>query len=147
MTYRKMNKQYKKANIETAGKLDLIVMCYERTILCLNQAKNHLKEKEYEKKGRKIQKALDIINELQSSLNIEKGGVIAKNLDSIYSYITNRILIGDIQKDLSVFDECMNILEELKDAWIEISHPKAEERIEAVGKHDPGVKERIMVAA
>jgi flagellar protein FliS len=147
MTNGSMFKQYRRANIETAGKLDLIIICYEKAILCLNQAKNHFKEKEYEKKSRKIQKALDIINELQSCLNIEKGGVIAKNLDAIYSYITNRILVGDIQKDVSVFDECVNMLEELKGAWVEISRPKAEERIEAIGKHDPNLKERIMVAA
>ena len=121
MVYGKLMNQYKKSNIETAGKLDLIIMCYEKAILCLKQAKDHIKEKEFKKKVPKVQKALYIINELQGCLDIEKGDQIAKNLDSIYTYLNRRILLGDIRKDLSIFDECVNILNELKSAWDEIA--------------------------
>jgi flagellar secretion chaperone FliS len=117
MVYGKVLSQYKRSNIETAGKLDLVIMCYESAILCLTQAKDYIKEKEYEKKVAKFQKALNIINELQCSLNMEQGGQIAKNLDSLYSYITKRLLVGDIHKDLSVYDESIHILSELKEAW------------------------------
>jgi flagellar secretion chaperone FliS len=117
MGYGKVLNQYKRSSIETAGKLDLVIMCYDKATLCLAQAKEHIKEKEVEKKVQKFQKALNIINELQCSLNIEKGGQIAKNLDSLYSYITKRLLVGDINKDLSAYDESIHILNELKEAW------------------------------
>jgi flagellar secretion chaperone FliS len=117
MGYGKVLNQYKRSSIETAGKLDLVIMCYDKAILCLAQVKEHIKEKEVEKKVQKFQKALNIINELQCSLNLEKGGQIAKNLDSLYSYITKRLLVGDIKKDLSAYDESIHILNELKEAW------------------------------
>lgn len=124
MSYGKAFKQYKRSSIETAGKLDLIIMCYDKTILCLRQAKEHFKDNDIEKKALKIQKSLDIISELQISLNFDKGGEIAKGLDSLYSYLTKRIILADIQKDFVVFDECINILSELKSAWEGISTPK-----------------------
>jgi flagellar secretion chaperone FliS len=117
MGYGKVLNQYKRSSIETASKLELVIMCYENAILCLNQVKEHIKEKEIEKKVQKFHKAINIINELQCSLNLEKGGQIAKNLDSLYSYITKRLLVGDINKDLSAYDESIHILTELIEAW------------------------------
>jgi flagellar protein FliS len=147
MAYGNMINNYKKASIETAGKLDLIIMCYEKAIQLITQARDHLENKEIEEKAQKLQKALAIISELQSCLDMEKGGQIAANLDAIYIYINQRLLLGDIQRDLSVFDECVGILSELKEAWGEISHPQTEQLVEAVGSNDPGVKEKLMVAA
>jgi flagellar secretion chaperone FliS len=117
MVYGKALNQYKRNTIESVGKLDLVIMCYEKTIQLLIQSKEHLMEKELEKKVYKVQKALDIISNLQSSLNMEKGGDIARNLDSLYSYMLKRLLVGDIQKDISAFDESIKILSELKEAW------------------------------
>jgi len=120
MVYGKVSSQYKRSGIETAGKLDLIIMCYERAILLLEQVKDHIKEKEVERKAHKVKKVLDIISELQGCLDMEKGGQIAKNLDSLYSYMTKRLLIGDIKKDLTSYDESIKILSELKEAWVAI---------------------------
>ena len=124
MVYGKVLNQYKRSNIETAGKLDLILMCYDRAIQLLLQVKGHIREKEQIKKAHKVKKALDIINELQSCLDMEKGGQIARNLDSLYSYLTKRLLMGDIRKDLSVYDEAIRILSELKESWQTIKSEK-----------------------
>ncbi len=140
-------KQYNRSSIETAGKLNLVIMCYEKAILCLNQAENHFYKKEFEKKAKKIQKALDIINELQSCLNFEKGEAIAKNLDSIYTYLTTRILMGDIKKDASAFNECAKILVELKGAWEGISHSHSEERVTNIASHNTEYREGVVIAA
>ena len=125
--YGKMLAQYQRTKVETAGKLELVIMCYEKILQALHEAKAFIAAKEYEKKAHKLQLALDIIHGLQASLNFEKGGQIAKNLDSIYSYVTRRLLQGDIQKDISVYDECIRILSELKEAWDKIAGGQAEE--------------------
>ncbi len=117
MNYGKAFNQYNRSNIESAGKLELIIMCYERAILRLMQAKDYLMNGEIEKKTASLQNALDIISELQASLNLELGGEIAKGLDSLYSYIIRRITQADIQKDYPVFDECIKILSELNSSW------------------------------
>lgn len=147
MGYGRVCKQYKMSNIETAGKLDLIIICYEKAILCLKQAKNHIKENEIEKKALKIQKVLDIINTLQGCLNIEEGGQVAKNLDAIYTYLNKRLLLGDIQKDMTAFDECANILTELKSAWKEISSAQGKDRTAGMDRPDHLMKDNAQIAA
>lgn len=117
MNYRKVLGQYNRSSVETAGKMDLVIMCYEKTIQFLNQARAEYREDHFEQKANKMQKALDIINELRCSLNFEKGGQVAKNLEAIYIYLNKRLLDGDVKKDLTAFDEAIGIMSELKEAW------------------------------
>ncbi len=126
MDYGKAFRQYNRSSIETADKLELVIMCYDKVILCLQQAKDHIADQEVTKKAEKIKKTLAIINELQGSLDLDKGGNIATSLDSLYTYLTNRIVLADIQKNFSIFDECINILRELKSGWEGIRTEKEE---------------------
>ena len=59
-------------------------------IFFLEQAKVRMQEKNYVQKGILISQALNIIAELDSSLNTEKGGDIARNLHSLYAYCNSR---------------------------------------------------------
>lgn len=146
MAYQNKMGQYRKLNIETAGKLDLILICYEKTIEMLRQGKACLEEKEYEKKARKIQKAMDIIYQLQGCLNFEQGGQIARNLDSIYNYAVRRLLDGDVKKDPGAYDEVIGIFSELKEAWEGIAKEKGKEANGMVQKAQAGLSLQQLAA-
>ena len=114
--------RYRKTNVITADPKRLVLMCYEGAIDCLKLAKQNLTDNDYEGKGKNIAKARDILCELKASLNFEKGENIAKNLDSLYNYMLRRITEGDLMQDLKALEEVIQMLEELKSAWEEISH-------------------------
>jgi flagellar protein FliS len=117
MNYGKMLGQYQRTSVESASKVELVVLCYEKAIQSLGQAQRYYVDREYEKKGMALQKALSIINELQSSLDFENGGQIARNLDRIYTYMAQKLLLADFNMDLPVFDEVIRMLDGLKEAW------------------------------
>ena len=124
MTYRKSLDLYKKTGVETAGQIDLIIMCYEKTIQFLIQSRAHFEKNEPENETNMLKKALDIISELRCSLNFEKGGQLAGNLDAIYDYCNRRVLQWEVQRDLTAFDEVLRIMSELKGAWEGIASEK-----------------------
>lgn len=149
MVYGKKLLEYQKTSIETSSGLELIIMCYDHAVRFLKQAKEHYKNHEYLKKGRNLQRALGIINELKCSLDFEKGEEIARNLDAIYNFLIKTLLKADIQRKLEDFDHAIGILEELKDAWEGISKSEIEgnsvttnnvrEGKEAIGKLHAGM--------
>ncbi len=110
---------YRKTNVITADPKRLVLMCYEGAIENLKIAKMRYVDKDYEGKATVIKKAQDIIDELLCSLDFEKGGIIARNLESIYNYITRRIIYADVNRDINAIDEVIEMLNDLKSAWEE----------------------------
>ncbi len=118
---------YRRTNVVTADPKRLVLMCYEGAIDSLKIGKQKIIEKDYEGKGKAIVKTKDIINELLCSLNFEKGGSIAKSLDSLYNYMLRRIIHADLDKDISAIDEVIGMLNELKSAWEEAFYKQGKE--------------------
>jgi flagellar protein FliS len=108
---------YRQTDILTADPKRLVILCYEGAIQSLNLAKAKYLSKEYEAKGKAIQKVLDILGELREALDFERGGEIANHLDSLYSFMVRHILKADLKKNVNAIDQVVVMLEELKSAW------------------------------
>lgn len=122
---------YQKTNINTASQGRLVVLLYEGAIknvssaINLFEADGKLKAKNIEKFGVYIQKAQAIITELQVSLDMEKGGEIAKNLMSLYVYFNEELMDASIKHDKAKLQSINKMLSDLADAWRTISNSTA----------------------
>ncbi len=61
------------------------------------------------------------MNELQHSLNLERGGEIARKLDALYFVVTDRLLEANLRGSIAPLDVASGILSTLNEAWIEIA--------------------------
>jgi flagellar protein FliS len=112
---------YKNNEVMTASRTKLVVMLYDGAIRNLKLAKLSIDERNIEKTNTCIIKAQKILSEFMSTLNFEEGGDIAKNLMSLYEYMYRRTVRANIDKDQGILDEVIGYLEELRDAWRQIS--------------------------
>jgi flagellar secretion chaperone FliS len=119
--YQKAAATYKQTNLLTANPVKLVIMCYEGAIGSLKEARDFYIAKKYEPKAKALQKALDIIHEMNISLDLDRGGDIAKNLRTLYLYMIQILIEADVKKDVSKFDDVIRMLEELEDGWKEIA--------------------------
>lgn len=110
-------KDYRKNEIVTSDPKHLVAICYQAAVLNFKLAKTKYLEKDYEEKANALAKALDIVSELRASLDYERGGQIATNLNALYEYVTRRAIQADTEVDVNGFDEVIHILEELSEAW------------------------------
>ncbi len=111
---------YQQAGVMTADPKRLVLMCYEEAIRNLKIAKAKYISREYEEKAKALIKAQDFICALNSSLDLERGGEIASNLQAIYNYIMHCLIKADVERDLKAMDHILWMLIELKSAWEEI---------------------------
>jgi flagellar protein FliS len=124
--YQQATRSYEQANYFTADPLKLIIMCYDGAIAHLKISRDHYRAGEYEAKARNLQKTLDIIHELNASLDLEKGGDVARNLRSLYQYMVQILTQADLKRDIRVFDQVISMLEELASGWKEIANGSPE---------------------
>ena len=67
-----------------------------------------------------------IIETLWRTLDLEKGGEIAANLDRLYSFMLNRLTQVDLKNDPAPAREVMTLLEPLRRSWHEIVQREAQ---------------------
>jgi len=109
--------KYLEAKVKTASPIQLVCMLYDGAIKFVNLAISGIKEKNIEKKTTNIIKAEKIIDELRLSLNFDKGGEIAKNLDKLYDFIYTYLIDANHNDDLNKLEHVMKMLAMLRDSW------------------------------
>jgi len=120
MQIQSVHKQYVSTQVSTADRLQLVVMLYDACITFLNQAKEKMAAQDAAGKGLFIGKALDIIAELNASLNFQEGHEVAANLFHLYNFMTAHLTRANLNWDAAALDEVVNILAQLRDAWEEV---------------------------
>ena len=112
---------YQETSIATESKGRLVVMLYDGAIKFMRLAITELEAKDYEAKGRYIDRAQDIINELNAVLDMESGGEIAANLRKLYVFMSKRLSEANVQRDPQMIREVISLMEELNKGWRAIS--------------------------
>jgi flagellar protein FliS len=72
---------------------------------------------DYEAKGRYINKAQNIINELNAILDMEKGGEIALNLRKLYLFMNNHLSQANSKRSPDMIKQVIKMIEELNESW------------------------------
>ncbi|MNI24530.1 Flagellar protein FliS [compost metagenome] len=111
---------YQKNKYQTASPHRLTLMLYQGAIQFALKAQQAIRERDITETNKYIQRTQDIVYELMSSLDMKQGGEIARNLRSLYMYVVNRLIEGNIRKSEEAVTEVIQILEELKSAWEQI---------------------------
>jgi len=107
--------------IKTATPEMVIVKLYEGALRFIRAAKANQESGKIAGRAAAIAKSLAIINELQHSLNLEDGGDIARNLDSLYFYVTDRLLEANVRGTVQPLDDASGVLSTLNEAWVEVA--------------------------
>jgi len=116
--------------VEAADPYRLILLLFSGAQAALTNARVAMQQHQIEVKGAAISTAIDIIsNGLKVSLDLEKGGQIAVQLDALYDYMVFRLLHANMKNDLKALEEVSGLLEEIHSAWRGIQPTAAEQAV------------------
>ena len=111
---------YFSTHIATTDQGQLLLMLYDGALKFLAQAREKMLARDMAGKGMLISRTIDIVNELAASLNMEKGGTLAENLNNLYFLCTARLLQANAKLDVAQLDSVVNILFGLRSAYAQI---------------------------
>lgn len=120
---------YAKVGIETgvngANPHQLIAMLFDGALIAVSTALLNMNSGNIAEKGQAVSRAIMIIESgLRASLNKDAGGTIAVNLDALYEYMSNRLLLANMHNQPEMLEEVHRLLLELKEAWAGIDKAK-----------------------
>jgi len=84
-------------------------------------ARGCMERGEITQKAALLHRVVAIVDELKASLNLQAGGLIAANLDSLYVYISQRVMLANLENRVDLLDECAKLLRPIRDAWVTIA--------------------------
>jgi len=119
MSYISQQDSYRKTQIDTASPEALILMLYDGALRFMTQADEAFEQKNLEKISNLLLKVQAIFTELLTSLNKDKGGEIALNLERLYVFFLEKLGEANVKKDHQPLLEIRPLIEDLRNTWVE----------------------------
>jgi flagellar secretion chaperone FliS len=110
----------KVANTET-DPIQQIVMLYDGAIRFLRLAGDDIENKRIAEKAHNVNRALDIINYLQSTLDFDKAPEVANTLDRLYTAVSMQVLQASAKLDAVAMRAAADHLAPVRDSWTEVA--------------------------
>ena len=111
---------YQTVQVTTTDRGRLLLMMYEGAIKFLRQSKAGLDTNDISKFCRFLSKAQAIIAELMNTLDFEKGGQIARDLDRLYDFMLFYLTEANLYRDGKRIVKTIGLLDTIYSAYEEI---------------------------
>jgi flagellar protein FliS len=105
----------------------LVQIMFEQTLShlataqgCIERIRNNLPLNDVIAKGKALGKAIRLINQLNETLDMERGAQIAQNLRALYLYMLNRLTVANVTNDAAAVAEVARLLSTVKIGWDQI---------------------------
>jgi flagellar secretion chaperone FliS len=113
--------------VADASPTRLVQIVYEQVLAqlataqgCMQRIENNLPLKEVITKGKAMGRAIRLINQLDVTLDLERGGQIAENLRALYVYMLARLTLANATNDPLIVAEVSALVRKIKSGWDQI---------------------------
>jgi flagellar protein FliS len=121
MSYQEAYGSYHAVNLEAqtsrASPIELVLLLTDGLLEELARTRAHIVGKRYEQRAASINKCVDIINGLSSSLDFESGGEVVSNLANLYDFCAQHLNAAGIKQDPKMVDEVVKIMTTIRQGW------------------------------
>jgi len=120
-------KVYQGNQVQGSGPLGLVLLTYEALYKSLGRTEQAIITGDLAAEGQHTSRALEAIVELTTSLNMEEGGEVAKNLGSIYQYMFKRLTENMCSSSADHVQEVMQLVQTLREGWQQLARDHQKE--------------------
>jgi len=111
---------YRAVAIQGASPVKLVICLYEQAIEDLRQAVIALEKGEIEARTRKINHAIMVLGQLQGSLDMQRGGEVARNLEHFYAMVRAGLCQAQLKQSTTILEQQISHLVSIYEAWLEV---------------------------
>lgn len=113
-------------SVPDASPHQLIVMLFDGLFGALHRAQTALTAGDFATKSQAIAHAVRIVDEgLKAGLDVASGGKLATDLNDLYAYVCLRLTQANLHHDGRALDECIALMQPLREAWTAIGRRPA----------------------
>lgn len=111
---------YRQSEALTEDPVGLVVVLYDMLLKDLQDAISALSRADVEGRATAIHHSILVLQQLQGTLDMEKGGVVADNLERFYNFTRAKLLEGQIKASSEIFEQQRIFVRSIRDAWKQV---------------------------
>jgi len=116
-----MGSRYRQIEVSTSSPEVLVARLLGRAVSSIQRARDADRGSAGAERAQALGKAVAVIAELRSALDLERGGEVARNLEDLYEFVNRRLLAASIDHGPEPLDEALRPLEIVSSAWHELA--------------------------
>lgn len=117
MTYPSRASQYRELQVLSASPARLTVLLFEHLEVLLRRAQTAIRNDQIEQRVENLGKAREILCELLSTLDIDRGGDIAIDLSMLYGFLLSELVDVGMRRDVVRLGRLIGIVNTLSSAF------------------------------
>ena len=111
---------YRQIAVQGASPVGLVVMLYDSALTSLYRAMRAIDAGDVEARTEHLNRALDVVGQLQGSLDLGRGGATARCLSDFYAVARAKMLEAGIANSKEILTELAVHFASVRDAWREV---------------------------
>jgi flagellar protein FliS len=108
-------------NVAGADPHRLVLMLMDGVMERLTMARSCIERNDIVRKAKLLHSCVTLLTELRGSLNISRGGDLARNLSELYDYMMRQLMRANAESKIEYIKEVSSLLEEVRGAWAAIA--------------------------
>lgn len=112
---------YKQNSINMATKEQLLLMLVDGAVKHTKIARLAILDKNIPKAHTELIRVQDIFTELMITMD-KNAGSFMEDLYNVYDFIKGELARANIKKDISIIDNVLPLIEEIRDMWYEVDN-------------------------
>jgi len=120
--------QYQEVAVRSAAPGQLVVMVYDHLLLNLRRARLSIEQGNVDLRLTSFDRARQALGELLSTLDLEQGGEMARQLNALYTFVLAELTDLGLNPEPGRLERVTRIMSELREAFATVSqHPAVRE--------------------
>ena len=106
--------------MQSATPVGLVIILYDLLVGDLRRAVAAMRAHEIEARCAELKHAFLVLQQLEGSLDVEKGGEAARALSRYYSFIRAQLMQAQLQNKPELLDRQIDLILDVRGAWVEV---------------------------
>ncbi|MGA7463645.1 MAG: flagellar export chaperone FliS [Candidatus Korobacteraceae bacterium] len=108
---------YQDSAVRGATPLELVVLLYDSAIEDMRRALTAMKKSDIEARASEVGHALMVLQQLQGTLDFERGGSAAKQFEQFYNLVRAKLLEAQMRGSADLMQQQIRYMSEVRDCW------------------------------
>jgi flagellar secretion chaperone FliS len=110
---------YRENAVRSATPIELVVILFDTAIDDMRRAAVAARASDIEERAAAIRHAMVLLQQLQGTLDFEKGGQVARQFEQFYNLIRAKLLEWQLSNSPELIQQQIQFMSEVRDCWAE----------------------------